>query len=282
MYQAKVARSGRECYSRDRDTHSRDSLTLASELPAAIAAGELEVHFQPKAEAGSRRIVGMEALVRWRHPERGLLPPADFISIAEQAGLMRDLTREVLRAALAARREWLAAGHDLHVAVNASVADLLDAQFPVEVAEALAAHAAGPGALIIEVTESSIMVDQSRIGDVLARLGEFGVGISLDDFGTGYSSLMHLRSLPVSEVKIDRSFVARMTDDMTDAAIVRSTIQLARNLGMRVVAEGVEDDATWDALVEEGCELVQGYRLSRPLPPGDVAAFLSATTAGAR
>ena len=282
MYQAKIARSGRECYSSDRDTHSRDSLALASDLPAAIAAGELEVHFQPKAEAGSRRIVGMEALVRWHHPERGLLPPADFISIAEQAGLMRDLTRAVMRQALAARRDWLAAGYDLHVAVNASVADLLDSQFPVEVADVLHEFDAGPGTLIVEVTESSIMYDQSRIGDVLARLSEFGVGISLDDFGTGYSSLMHLRSLPVSEVKIDRSFVARMTADWTDAAIVRSTIQLARNLGMRVVAEGVEDDLTWDALVEERCELVQGYRLSRPLAPDAVGEFLDGHAAGVR
>ncbi|MGH2841818.1 MAG: EAL domain-containing protein, partial [Solirubrobacteraceae bacterium] len=192
------------------------------------------------------------------------------------AGLGRDLTRTVMAGALACCRAWRDAGHDLHVAVNVTYPDLLDAQFPLEVGAALAQHGVDPSALIIEVTENSIMSDEVRVGDVLARLSELGVRISLDDFGTGYSSLTHLRALPVSEVKVDRSFVARMRSDATDAAIVRSTIQLAHNLGMRIVAEGVEDEQTWASLERLECELIQGYCLSRPLPPAEVAAFLAA------
>jgi diguanylate cyclase len=276
MYQAKNARSGYEVYARDRDTNTRDNLQLASELPGAIAAGQLEVHFQPKADAATRQIVGLEALVRWRHPERGLLSPDAFIPLAEQAGLMRDLTRVVIARALSRCQTWRSAGHDVHVAVNVSFTDLLDAQFPLEVVTTLAQHDLDPDALIIEVTESSIMSDGTRIGDVLARISEFGVGISLDDFGTGYSSLTHLRTLPVSEVKIDRSFVKRMRSEGTVNAIVRATIRLAHDLGMRVVAEGVEDDETWETLTQLGCELIQGYALSRPLPPDEVEAFLRA------
>ena len=279
MYQAKLARCGRELYARDRDTHSRDNLRLASELPRAIAAGELEVHFQPKVDAKDGGVLGMEALVRWRHPDRGLLAPNAFVALAEQAGLMRDLTRAVMASALAARRTWCEEGHDVHVAVNVSFTDLLDAQFPLEIAAALAQHETEPGDLVLEVTESSIMSDASRVGDVLSRLSEFGVAISLDDFGTGYSSLSHLRTLPVREVKIDRSFVSRMLIDPTDAAIVRATIQLAHTLGMRVVAEGVEDDETWASLDELSCDLVQGYGLSRPLPPADVTDFLATRSA---
>ena len=276
MYQAKLARSGHELYSSDRDTNSRDSFALASELPNAIASGELELHFQPKAEAAGGRVVGMEALVRWRHPERGLLPPADFIALCEQGGLMRDLTRTVTSGALSACHRWREAGHDVHVAVNVSFTDLLDAEFPLEVARALAQHDVDPGALTLEVTENSIMFDAERVGGVLARLSEFGVRISLDDFGTGYSSLTHLRTLPISEIKIDRSFVERMRSNATDDAIVSSTIQLAHSLGMRVVAEGVEDEATRERLAELGSDLIQGYHLARPMPLEDAHAFLAA------
>jgi len=221
----------------------------------------------------------LEALVRWRHPQRGLLAPDAFIPLAEQAGLMRDLTRVVVAGALSSCRKWRDAGHDVNVAVNVSFTDLLDTQFPLEVVAALAQHDLDPDALIVEVTESSIMSDGTRIGDVLARLSEFGVGISLDDFGTGYSSLTHLRTLPVSEVKIDRSFVRRMRSEDTVDAIVRATIQLAHDLGLGVVAEGVEDDETWETLARLGCELIQGYALSRPLPPDEVQAFLTANDA---
>jgi EAL domain-containing protein (putative c-di-GMP-specific phosphodiesterase class I) len=180
----------------------------------------------------------------------------------------------VLDGALTACRTWRDAGHDLHVAVNTTVDDLLDARLPTDIAAALEHHGLPPEALVIEVTETAILHDPIRIGDVLARVGELGVIVSLDDFGTGYSSLTHLKTLPVSEVKIDRSFVADMASDPRDAHIVRWTIGLVNGLGLRVVAEGVEDDATWQMLATAGCDLVQGYGLARPMPAADVETFL--------
>jgi diguanylate cyclase (GGDEF)-like protein len=275
MYDAKVARSGRAAYARDRDRHSRERLALAGELSRALAADEIEVHFQPKADARTHRVVGLEALARWRHPARGLLGPVEFVAVAEQAGLARQLTQRVLDLALRQVRAWRADGLDLHVAVNTTVADLQDAQFPNEVITALAAHGLPTSALVLEVTENTVLADPVRVGTVLAQLNELGIGLSLDDFGTGYSSLVHLKALPVQEVKVDRSFVAHMTSDATDAAIVQATIQLAHSIDLHVVAEGVEDSETWDALAEAGCELVQGYALSRPLPADELAPLLS-------
>jgi diguanylate cyclase len=279
MYEAKGRRSGQEVYARERDHHSRAGLELVGQLPAAFAAGELEAFFQPKADAGSRAVVGFEALVRWRHPEHGLLAPAAFVPLAEQAGLARQLTRCVLEQALAACRGWRADGHDLHVAVNASVSDLLDTSLPGEIHAALLRHGLPPEALVLELTEGSVMSDPTRIGEVLERLAALGVGLSLDDFGTGYSSLLHLKTLPVGEVKIDRSFVTGALHDAKDAAIVRATIDLARELGMRTVAEGVEDDAVWERLSALGCEVIQGYALSRPVPAAEAAALIAGADA---
>ncbi len=276
MYEAKTAQSGHACYARERDNHSLERLTLAGELSHALETDEIEAHFQPKADAATRRIVGVEALVRWRHPTRGLLGPGEFVTVAEQAGLGRALTRRMLTLALTQANEWRAAGLDLHVAVNTTVADLQDTRFPAEVAAMLADHGLPPEALVLEVTENMVLADPVRVGDVLAKLGELGLGLSLDDFGTGYSSLTHLKALPVGEVKIDRSFVGRMTSDPVDAAIVTATIQLAHSIGIRVVAEGIEDQATWNSLVANRCELVQGYALSRPLPARELEALLRA------
>lgn len=276
MYEAKTAQSGRVCYARERDKHSLERLTLAGELSRALENGEIEAHYQPKADAGSRRIVGVEALVRWRHPTRGLIPPVEFVTVAEHAGLGRALTQRMLGLALTQLKAWREAGLDLHVAVNTTVADLQDTGFPEEVAALLAEHALPPDALVLEVTENMVLADPVRIGDVLARLGELGLGLSLDDFGTGYSSLTHLKALPVGEVKIDRSFVAKMTSDPVDAAIVQATIQLAHSIGSRVVAEGIEDEATWSSLVANQCELVQGYALSKPLPAAELEDLLRA------
>jgi len=278
MYQAKAGRSGYEFYARERDTNSPERLSLAAELAGALesegvdALGSegVEVHFQPKADVLSRRIVGVEALVRWRRADGRLVMPIEFIATAEHAGLSRVLTRKVLGLALDQLGTWRRAGNDLHVAVNTTVADLLDVDFPGEVAEALTGRGLPAEALVLEVTESSVLADPGRIGNVLAELGELGIGLSLDDFGTGYSSLAHLKALPVGEVKIDRSFVRRMCSDPTDAAIVYATIQLAKKLGIRVVAEGVEDEQTWEALTALGCHLVQGYVLSRPVPAGEL------------
>ncbi|MFI5010262.1 MAG: putative bifunctional diguanylate cyclase/phosphodiesterase [Solirubrobacterales bacterium] len=279
MYEAKTAQSGRACYARERDNHSLERLTLAGELSRALESGEIEAHFQPKAEAATRRIVGVEALVRWRHPTRGLIGPGEFVTIAEQAGLGRALTRRMLALALSQVKAWRAEGLDLHVAVNTTVADLQDTKFPEEVAAMLAAHGLPPEVLVLEVTENMVLADPVRVGDVLAQLGELGLGLSLDDFGTGYSSLTHLKALPVGEVKIDRSFVGRMTADPVDAAIVEATIRLAHSIGIRVVAEGIEDQATWHSLVANRCELVQGYALSRPLPAAELEGLLRAEPA---
>ncbi|MGH2854559.1 MAG: aminotransferase class I/II-fold pyridoxal phosphate-dependent enzyme [Solirubrobacteraceae bacterium] len=276
MYEAKAAQSGYACYARERDKHSLERLTLAGELSHALEAGEIEAHFQPKADAGSRRIVGVEALVRWQHPVRGLISPAEFVTVAEQAGLGRALTRRMLDLALSQIKVWREDGFDLHVAVNTTVADLQDTEFPAEVAVTLQAHGLPPEALVLEVTENMVLADPVRVGDVLAQLGELGLGLSLDDFGTGFSSLTHLKSLPVGEVKIDRSFVGRMTTDPVDAAIVQATIQLAHSIGIRVVAEGIEDQVTWSSLVANECELVQGYALSRPLPALELETLLRA------
>jgi diguanylate cyclase (GGDEF)-like protein len=277
MYDAKRAQSGRACYVRERDNHSLGRLTLAGELSHALQSEEIHAHFQAKADAVSARIVGLEALVRWRHPEHGLIAPAEFVTVAEQAGLGRALTSRMLELALSQLKAWREAGLDLHVAVNTTVADLQDTDFPAEVAAALASHGLPPDSLVLEVTENMVLADPVRVGDIMARLGELGVRLSLDDFGTGFSSLTHLKTLPVGEVKIDRSFVARMTSDAVDAAIVTATIGLAHTIGVRVVAEGVEDRATWDALVASGCELIQGYALSRPLPARELETLLHAS-----
>jgi diguanylate cyclase (GGDEF)-like protein len=270
MYQAKASRSGYEFYAHERDTNTRARLTIAAELATALDDGSIEVYFQPKAMVRTGTIVGVEALVRWRRSDGTIVPPCDFVSAAEHAGLARPLTRRVIDLALTQLAAWRAAGHDLTIAVNTTVADLLDTGFPGEIAAALAAHGLPAQALVLEVTENSVLADPKRIGTVLAHLAELGVDLSLDDFGTGYSTLSHLKSLPVQEIKIDRSFVARMTTDATDVAIVYALIQLADRLGMRVVAEGVENQETWDALNALDCEVIQGYLLSRPVPAAEL------------
>jgi diguanylate cyclase len=276
MYEAKAAQSSYACYDIRHDTHSVERLGLAGDLARALRGSEIEVHYQPKADAKSRVIVGVEALVRWRHPQRGMMQPAEFISVAEQAGLGRALTQKVLAISLAQLRGWHQQGLALDLAVNTTVADLQDAEFPAKVSALLAEHQIKPEALILEITETMLLADPVRVSDVLGRLGELGISLSLDDFGTGYSSLTHLKVLPVGEVKIDRSFIARMTSDRVDAAIVHATIALAHDIGIRVVAEGIEDEATWASLVACGCELIQGYALSRPLPADQLPALLLA------
>ncbi len=281
MYQAKTTRSGYAFYSRDRDTNSLERLGLASELAGALDDERIEVHFQPIADTRSRRIVGAEALVRMRRVGGELVPPLTFLAAAEQGGLSRELTRQVLGRALDQLASWRASGYAVRMSVNTTVADLLDVDFPHEVTAALSARGLSPEALVLEVTETSIMSDPVRIGNVLAHLRENGIELALDDFGTGYSSLIHLRSLPVATVKIDRSFITRMGDEATDAAIVQATIDLAHTLGISVVAEGLEDEETWQALEALDCDFVQGYVLGRPMPGPELTLQLEAETAGA-
>jgi diguanylate cyclase (GGDEF)-like protein len=276
MYEAKRSRQGWAHYSPDRDANTRERLKLSGELGQALEQGEIEVMYQPIADTRSGRIVGAEALVRWRKVDGLLHPPSEFLEAVELSGLSRPLTRRVLSLTLAELRDWRAAGHNIDASVNASVADLVDLSFPDEVASMLAAHELPADALAIEVTESSILADPERVGMVLARLRELGVKIALDDFGTGYSSLAHLRRLPIDLLKIDRSFVFHMCDQPADAAIVYATIELAHRLGLRVVAEGVENDRSWQAIRELGGERIQGYGLSRPLQPAKFRRLLQA------
>jgi len=275
MYNAKEARSGVEVYSAERDNFSRGRLSLVTDLRRAMEVGEVIVHYQPKAALDTGMVVGVEALVRWNHPTRGLLLPGAFIPVAEHTGLMRPLTLHVLDLALAECRRWRDGGREMTVAVNLSTRNLLDHSLPGAVQELLTRHGVPPHALELEITETTIMVDPPRARAVLASLDALGITLAIDDFGTGYTSLSWLSDLPVRTLKIDRSFVSRMDRHQGDSVIVRSTVQLARNLGMSVVAEGVEHAGTWAQLAELGCELAQGYFLGRPMAPEQLSDWLA-------
>ena len=266
MEAAKRDHAGVAMYDPEADRGSAGRLTLLGELRRAISDGELILHYQPQVDVCSGRVTGVEALVRWQHPERGLIAPNDFVPLAEGSGLIRPLTLEVLRQAVAQCACWRRAGLDLRVAVNLSARNLLDVHLPDEVATVLAENGLPAGSLELEVTESTLMSDPLRARGVMTRLSEMGVALAIDDFGTGYSSLALLRELPVDTLKVDRSFVMRMQDQPDDAMIVRSTIGLAHSLGLRTVAEGVETEEVLDELRSLGCDMLQGFHLSRPLP----------------
>jgi diguanylate cyclase (GGDEF)-like protein len=274
MYGAKDAHAKTTVYDAEQDTSDAARLALAGELRRAIEAAELVVFFQPKASLESGRIVGAEALVRWQHPERGFIPPNDFIPIAERTGLIKPLSRFVLEESIRQCAAWNAAGYDLHVSVNLTIPDLLDLELPDRLGALLAETGVLAEQIELEITETTILADPFRVRQVLARLNEMGLRLAIDDFGTGYSSLAYLKSLPVQTIKIDRSFVMAMCEDASDATIVRSTIDLGRNLGLATVAEGVEDAETWDALAAHGCTLAQGYLISRPIPADELAGLL--------
>jgi diguanylate cyclase (GGDEF)-like protein len=281
MYVAKEKHTGFMLFDPKLDQHSPRRLALLGELRRAIERGELVLHYQPKVEAGSGQLLGVEALVRWEHPEHGIVAPGEFIPLAERTGLITPLTHYVLDMALHQCQALLREGRELAMAVNVSARRLLDLSFPDEVAALLATWDVPARLLIIEITESTIMTDPIHAMEILGRLNGMGVQISIDDFGTGYSSMSYLKSLPVDELKIDRSFVSHMTASSPDAVIVRSTVDLGRNLGLRVVAEGVEDLATWDELKMLGCDAIQGYHVSRPLPPADLVLWLDRQAAPA-
>jgi diguanylate cyclase (GGDEF)-like protein/PAS domain S-box-containing protein len=274
MYLAKRDNSGWELYDRSQDDHQPHRLSLISELRRAIDERELVLHYQPKLELRSGRVDAVEALVRWHHPTRGLLGPNEFIDVAQETSLIKPLTLYVIDEALRQCREWAAEGHPLAVAVNVSTRNLIDLDFPDQVAALLAKWEIGPERLELEITESAIVADMFRMRGVLERLGAMGLRISVDDFGTGYTSLGYLRRLPISELKIDRSFVSHMATSEEDAIIVRSTIDLGRNLGLGVVAEGVEDAEVLERLRDLGCDVAQGYLMSAPIPAGELTAWL--------
>ncbi len=274
MYTAKADQTGVESYTEARDSYSPERLTMVSDLRHAIHEGQLEVHYQPQVDLLDGRVTGVEALVRWSHPIRGVVYPDDFIAVAEHAGLIRPLTLFVLDAALARAEEWRRDGVDLRVAVNLSARSLVQPSCVDDVAAMLKRHDTPAGALCLEITESSVMAEPRRAIAALEALRSLGVTIAIDDFGTGHSSLAYLKQLPVGEIKIDKSFVMSMASDVTDAAIVDTVLSLARNLGVDVIAEGVEHEATADRLQAMGCPTAQGYLFARPMPADAMLAWL--------
>jgi diguanylate cyclase (GGDEF)-like protein len=274
MYVAKETRGGYEVYSPERDPHRRQRVRSPSELRRATELGQLVLHYQPKVDMGTGDAKGVEALVRWNHPELGLIGPGEFIPLAERAGLMQQLTTWVLARGLEQCQAWTKAGYRLRLAVNLSVQSLYDDAFPGLVAGLLERSSIAPEGLVLDVTESTVMADPRRAQRVLAALGAIGVTLAIDDFGTGYSSLAYLRQLPVSELKIDKSFVLGMATDSDDAVIVHSTIDLGQKFGLEVVAEGVESRRVWRLLHRLGCDLAQGSYVCSPLPAAQLTGWL--------
>ena len=271
MYRAKASHRSLEIYRAEDDYHTPERLVLATDLRRALADDQLVLHYQPQVELEGGRPVAAEGLVRWQHPQRGLLGPLEFIEIGERNGLIKQLTHRVLELGLRDLRTWTDQGRHLSLSLNVSVRNLLDRHFPDEVAELLAQHGVDGRALTLELTESSLMVDPELAKRTMQDLADLGVAVAIDDFGTGYSSLAYLTDLPIGELKIDKSFVRAMSSDTRNAIVVRSTIELAHNLGLRTVAEGIEDAFTFERLRELGCELAQGFHMSKPLPAAALA-----------
>jgi diguanylate cyclase (GGDEF)-like protein len=274
MYRAKTRGTMIESYVAESDVHSRDYLALVSELRQVVDGEGLLLHYQPKRSVKDGDFVGVEALVRWQHPQLGLLFPADFIPIAEREAIMRDLTINVLDRALAQQRRWREGGYRIPVAVNLSAASLLDSRLPDDVQSLVTLHDTDPADLELEITEDTLMQDPNRALAVIARISELGVTFSLDDFGTGYSCLAQLKRLPVRSLKIDRSFIMNMTNSAEDANIVRSAIQLGHSLNLAVVAEGIECSEHLRQLEDFGCDVAQGFHLGRPVPAEDIPRWL--------
>ncbi len=274
MYLAKDSNLGYAFYDASVDTRAATRLGLIGDLRHAIEDQELVLHYQPKIAVRSGRVVGVEALIRWHHPARGLMMPSEFIPVAQQTSLIKELTLYVINEAGRQWRAWADEGRRLPIAVNLSMRDLVDPGFPGEVATLLGKWRMPVTMLKLEVTESSVVDDPKRTEDVLERLGAMGLRFSIDDFGTGYFSLAHLKRLPIDEIKIDRSFVSAMAAHEEDEVIVRSTIDLGHNLGLSVVAEGVETRSVMERLVPFGCDVAQGYYLGRPMPAEELQIWL--------
>ena len=275
MYLAKASGNVYEIYTAERDQYSPARLALVSELRRAMEDEEFVLYYQPKVDLRTGESYMVEALIRWDHPMRGMIPPDDFIPLAEHTGLIEPLTMYVLDKALRQVSHWREDDIDLTVAVNMSPRNLLDLHFPEHVEGLLKKWKLPAGCLQLEITESTLVADPTRAMGILGRLNQMRIEMSIDDFGTGYSSLGHLSQLPVKELKIDKSFVMNMGHDEGDAIIVRSTIDLGRNLGLRVVAEGVETAEIWRQLVVLGCDYAQGYYRSRPMPASEMPRWLS-------
>jgi diguanylate cyclase (GGDEF)-like protein/PAS domain S-box-containing protein len=274
MQAAKRAGESPVVYSSSCDPYDPHRLVVLGELRRAIESDQLVLHYQPKVDLKDGKVLGAEALVRWRHPKQGLMPPDRFIGLAEQGGLIKALTGWVLDRAVADCRRWEADGRTLSVAVNLSARNLQDPQLADHIVALLESRGLPAGRLELELTESAVLADPRRAAETLESLDHSGVALAIDDFGTGYSSLAYLRKLPVSQLKIDKSFVMAMSNNLEDSMIVRSTADLGHNLGLTVVAEGVEDKPTWDMLAQFGCDAAQGYYMARPMPGAELSAWL--------
>ena len=277
MYEAKREHEGYLLYDPSHDRYNTRRLALMGALRHAICKNEFCLYYQPKIDLQTNTIHSVEALIRWQHPEFGFIPPDQFIPLAEQTGLITQLTLWVLETAVRQCREWMDGGLELSIAVNLSTWDLREEMLPDTIATLLECHDVPPHLLRVELTESTMMTDVDRALSVLHRLAEQGVKVSVDDFGTGYSSLAYLKRLPISELKIDRSFVQHITEVETDATIVRSTVMMAHGLGLQVVAEGVEDEATTHLLSDLQCDMAQGYYISRPVPADKLIQWMRET-----
>src|SRR3954454_11651348 len=276
MYVTKEQRSGYEFYDEQRHEHRHDAgrLALIGELRRAMDETELVLFYQPKVALKNGEVKGVEALARWHHPERGLLSPDEFIPLAERSNLLRPMTLYLIDTALRQANAWRSKGFDISVAVNLSMQNMLDLRLPNDLARLLTSWRLPAGSLELEITESTIMADPRRATTILSRLSKMGVRLSIDDFGTGYSSLAYLQELPVDAIKIDKSFVMEMHEDAGNATIVQSTVDLGHNLGLEVVAEGVETVESYNALARLGCDYAQGYFLSKPLSPDKMSIWL--------
>ena len=274
MYNAKEDRAGRALYSRERDHYSAERLALAGRLRRGIADGELVLHYQPQVDLASGDVVGVESLLRWDYPGRGLVSPDEFIPVAERTELIRPLTAYVFTAAIAQAAEWRRAGHDLQVSVNLSARNLGEDDLVESIAALLAAHDLPPSALVVELTETTVMANPGRAAEIMRRLRAIGVKISIDDFGTGHSSLAYLTTLPNDELKVDRSFIRAMSTDPNAETVVRAIVDLARSLRLEVVAEGVETIEDAEVLRKIGCMTAQGYLFSRPVGAADLTTWL--------
>lgn len=274
VFVAGKSASGHAFYSPSLDEHSPRRLTLMGELKRAIERGELQLHYQPKIDVASQAVIGAEALMRWKHPQHGFIPPEEFIGLAERTRMIRPLTQWALDRAFQDCAAWHQGGHALMVSLNISARDLNDPELPDLIAGIAAKTNIQPEWVILEITESSIMADPSRVLTILERLRSMGFTLSIDDFGTGYSSLAYLKKLPVSELKIDKSFVMDMLTSENDSVIVRATVDLAHNLGLKVTAEGVEKAEALATLRGFGCDVAQGYFFSPPLPAPQLTSWL--------
>jgi diguanylate cyclase (GGDEF)-like protein len=274
MYTAKRTQNHFKVYDAEVDQQADDRVALRNDLRRAISGDELVLHYQPKIDMESNCVTGAEALVRWQHPKHGLLYPDKFIALAEESGLIKGLTNAVLTTALAQCERWRKEGRDLSMAINISAVNIQDPEFPDEVAALLKQFDVPPSSIELEVTETAVMTEPERAVACIKKLSALGLQIAIDDFGTGYSSMSYLKELLVAKIKIDRSFVKDMAVNHNDAVIVRSTVELGHNLGMKVIAEGVESEKVWERLKALGCDSAQGYYMSHPIPADEFVDWL--------